>query len=314
MPTKVFVGSDFVSGSNIFDQYRQGTNVDSARYIRGALFPKIRPISSVGLVRSGTNQASYNVRYFDDTLTQPSVSSSGSLGLDNTRVYTSLNLHVEQAEFGQVSQGDPIIMRPGSEPYRDADKFDPKKYIELGNQRYPMSFSLRNTYFDNPYDYDGVLEPLTIRSVANLTNIDAPEVDHETKGFIDGSYASDLEGNGVLITRIVKDDFIPVSPFVDAGPVVLERDVPSFPSPGYIGTTGSVISSFSDESDAYLNAIRYRDSEIRNLMLLNVTSSYNDIPSYNSQIQTSGQIVTTTQLKNQRIPGTDSIAFVGLRR
>ena len=63
MATTIFVGSNNLSGTNVNDLYRQGVEITSPRYLRGAQFPKILPNVSPGLIRSGSLQATFDTRF-----------------------------------------------------------------------------------------------------------------------------------------------------------------------------------------------------------------------------------------------------------
>lgn len=313
MATRVFIGGP-VSGSSISDAYRQGIEISRPEYYRGANFPKILPNTTPGLIRTGSLQANYDVRFFDETLTLPDVNSLSTLSMDSPKAFTKIRLQAEQRDFGQTGPDDSSIDAGGYQPFREADKFDAKTYIELGSERYPMAATMQNAYFGNPYTYDGVIEPLTIRPIADFSTIEAPRPAHGVFGSLESSHAKDSLGEDVPIVSFYDFNSRSTDPYFDAGKVPLNNNVETMPEPGFVDATGSMALPFVDTTDKRQNASRYNDQQISSLMLANVTGSIVGFPAPGVVVATAGQVVRPTQLKQDIVVGTDSIAFAGLRR
>lgn len=312
MPTSVTIGTSNVSGTNVNDLYRQGVEISAPAYLRGAQFPKLLPNASPGLIRSGSLLATFEVRHYDDTLNEPSVKSLSSLSMDSPKAFTKIRLQQERRDLGQLGESDADVDAGGLQPFREASRFDAKTYIELGQDRYPMSAATRNAYFGSPYRHDGVIEPLTIRPVADFSSIEVPRPAHGVFGSLESSAAEDVLGRSNPIGFTVEFGGPTVPPFFDAGHIVLSPG--TMPDPGFVESTGSAVSAFEDTSDKRGNANRYNDPEMRALMLANVTGSIDDFPAPGMVIAAAGSVVRPTQLRDGMTVATDSIAFVGLRR
>ena len=312
MPTSITIGTKVASGTNANNLYRQGVEITSPAYLRGAQFPKLLPNASPGLIRSGSLLATFEVRHYDDTLNEPSVRSLDSLSMDSPKAFTKIRLQQERRDLGQLGESDSDVDAAGLQPFREASRFYAKTYIELGDARYPMSAAIRNAYFGSPYRHDGVIEPLTIRSVADFSSIEVPKPAHGVFGSLESSAAEDVLGRAAPIVFSIEFGGPTVPPFFDAGQVAPGPS--TMPDPGFVESTGSAVSAFTDSSDKRSNADRYNDPDIRALMLANVTGSISDFPAPGTVIAQAGSVVRPTQLQQDVIVATDSIAFIGLRR
>lgn len=312
MPTSVTIGTRTASGTNVNDLYRQGVEITTPAYLRGAQFPKLLPNASPGLIRSGSLLATFEVRHYDDTLNEPSVRSLDSLSMDSPKAFTKIRLQQERRDLGQLGESDSDVDAGGLQPFREAARFDAKTYIELGEARYPMSAATRNAYFGSPYRHDGVIEPLTIRPIADFSSIEVPRPAHGVFGSLESSAAEDVLGRSTPIGFTLEFNGPSTSPFFDGGQVVLGPD--TMGDPGFVESTGSAASAFTDSSDKRNNADRYNDPEIRGLMLSNVTGSITDFPAPGTVIAAAGTVVSPTHLRQEPLAATDSIAFIGLRR
>jgi hypothetical protein len=314
MASTITIGSTELSEINVNNLYRQGVEVTSIQYLRGAQFPKILANETPGLIRSGSLQATFDVRFYDDTLNEPIAGSLTSLSLDTPRVTTKIRHQQERRDLGQISATDTDLDAPGLLPFTENEKFDAKKYVEAGNNRFSLGISAGNVNVKSPYYFDGVLEPFDIRSIATFSSIETPQPAHGIYGSLEGSYAKDAFNRFNPIGFVLEFNGPSCAPFLDAGQTVLTDSVSSFPDPGYIDTEGTAISPYTDSSDRSAMSKRYRDTQIGELISLNSTSLQDYMPAFNEIIATAGIQTNPTHLNRDQIPGTDSIAFVGLRR
>jgi len=309
-----------------FDSVRQGVSITSYTYFRGGIVsPKMVGNNGVAIRVSGSLLTTGDVRYFDDTVVEPS-----SQRQDHTRgsrpSYELVpRLQVEQRDLGVLSEAQK--MRAGQEPYRDADRLDPATYLLLSDTGYPNSSALLNVYFDNPYRADGVLEPFPIRAAASLSSVESPFESRGTKGSICTQVASDALGRAVPITdRTNAAD--PVAPFFLDAPLIPVAYTPAGSSTtvgsmfdaGIINDVAAAEPPFVDTTDTRESSLLYNDPEISSLMLSGSSGFLGDMqgaPTLNNPgdlLATAGSTVRPTQLNENVIQGTDSLAFVGLRR
>jgi hypothetical protein len=317
MSSRVFIGGDQPQGRTKNDTLRQGIEISSPAYLRGAAFPKVLPNSSPGLIRRGSTQATFETRVYDDTLNVPHLGQLDSLSLDSPQAYTKINLQIEQRDLGQLGETDADTDAGDLQPFRESAKFDPVDFLNAAfGSYYPMSQLQLNTYFGNPYRSDGVIEPLTIRAEAAFSTIEFPQIARSIKGDMQGAHGEDVLRTACPIESSFKlQDILeaPLEPFFDAGPVHLGDG--AMPEPGFVESTGHKAAPKSDTSDKLVNANRYDDPEISALMLESSAGPHDVYPSPGTLLATAGQQVRPTQLiGSEPLPGTDSIAFVGLRR
>lgn len=329
MTTTVFIlGSDQRPPSALspFDSARQGASITSYSHFRGGIVsPRLVGNNGTAIHVSGTLLTTDDVRYFDDTVIEPSSQRQDHLRGDRPKYEFVPSHQIEQRDLGTLSEGQK--MRAGQEPYRDADRWDPATYLLLSDTGYPNSSALRNVYFDNPYRADGVLEPFPIRSVASLSSVESPFESRGTKGALCTQAASDPLGRAVPIRdRTNLTD--PSAPFFLDAPLVPVAYTPvgtsaatgSMFDAGVINDVAAVEPPFVDTTDKRESSLLYNDPEIRSLMLsgsygfLGDTQGASTLNNPGDLLATAGSVVRPTQLKENVIQGTDSLAFVGLRR
>jgi hypothetical protein len=312
MATSILIGEN--SNSTDFnDSVRQGVEITRPEFMRGINFPKILSNANQGLVRSGSLVANFDVTFFDETLTVPMASSVSSLGFEENRVYTVIRHQIEQRDLGQLDNSVDI-MRAGREPFREADRFTAQGFIESGHEYFPLSSLDRNVYFDNPYRADGTIEPLTIRAMATFSGVEQGRESHGVFGSLQSSCAEDIFGNANLIVSAYNSVYNSAEPFFDAGPSNPILNQGTFPEPGYIQATGNICTPFKDQIDASSVASYYNDQEVSSLLEANLPSSFDFFPKDDIIVMTAGFSASPTQIKKNRLQGSDSIAFIGLRR
>lgn len=329
MADNVFIlGSDQRPPSALspFDSARQGVSITSYTYFRGGLAsPKMVGNNGVAIRASGSLLTTGDVRYFDDTVVEPS-----SQRQDHTRgsrpSYELVpRLQTEQRDLGRLTAAQKT--RAGQEPYRDADRLDPATYLLLGSTGYPNSSALLNVYFDNPYRADGVLEPFPIRAVASLSSLESPFESRGTKGAICSHVGSDALGRAIPIVAKTNPSDAALPHFLDAPlipvsftPAGTDSTVGKIFDPGAVNDSAASEPPFTDSTDARESSVAYSDPGIRALMLSGSTGFLGDTqgaPTLNGPgdlMATAGSVTRPTQLKTTALQGTDSLAFVGLRR
>lgn len=195
---------------------------------------------------------------------------------------------------------DKFYKKPGT-PYQDIDYFDPIDFIEVQrDESYILvnliTFPIITDDLDHAENYqlNGIIEPLTIRSVASFYSINVPFEAHEVRGCLmggntDQNFASDQ------ITSIYEFD------------VRYDNTIEHLDNDGYYKFDKSRLLPFNDNTNiANLITINSIDSSFIPA-IINMTGSTENYISSNKRSATCGWDYNS----NVTI-GTDSIAFGGL--
>lgn len=193
--------------------------------------------------------------------------------------------------------------------FQDLADIDPVDYINDENNRQTFPAILGNSNVRDPYQMDGVLEPLTIRSKATFTSIDFPFEAHDVKGQVMGG-ATDSTGRTTQISQQspISQSFR-VVPFVDSGEEIGPHPSSSIRIPGNISSINVTVTPFSDQD--VISSLKYSvtltgDEIIRNIMSMDPDDE--DIISKDHRSSGAGFTYVNCS------PGTDSLAFGGLKK
>jgi hypothetical protein len=197
----------------------------------------------------------------------------------------------------------------GNDAWSEIDRFDPIQYLSA------QSKEKLNIYFQNVtwpivtwdydasknYQYDGVIEPLTIRERVTFSGIDFPHSSHDTRGLLLDGNSNFNDGSDRILSINEFNSTQNINAFEDFSDVIGNFTIQSF-----INMYEKPIKPFEEISiySGIPNSIT--NTEIRS----NFTGSFEShdiLVNYNEISATAGFIYGDVQGV-----GTDSIAFGGL--
>lgn len=184
-----------------------------------------------------------------------------------------------------------------SQYYGDSDYFDPLDFIQTQNISYPIITS----DFDQSenFDLNGVIEPLSIKSVLSFYSIDSPYEIHDTRGFF-GSGNENVIFGGCQVTNVVDyTDPQEATAYLDAVDIFNAR-----PTNGYFIYPDNDVAPYDDS--AITNGIKLSEYFGSDFIaaLLDLSPHTNSYLSSKQLSQNAGFTYT-----NSDQLGTDSIAF-----
>jgi hypothetical protein len=162
---------------------------------------------------------------------------------------------------------------------------------------------LRHIEIDNLDSYDGAIEPLTIRSAISRNSIDMPYESHGVRGALSNA-AEDVRRRGNMIVDYVFPVDRSVEPYLDE---CFEQDTLGLPQPAFLSDPSDLAPPFEDGAD-WEDAVKRLSGEIKNALLAMRESTEAFFPRGSISAR-SGQIVNL-----EDSPGTDSIAYAGMKR
>ena len=185
--------------------------------------------------------------------------------------------------------------------YSDLDYFDPVEYI-LSNEFVTYPIITNDTDETENYNFNGIIEPFTIRAVASLYSIDVPFEAHSVKGMMmDGNSDIMMSNNRILTVddKVTKDKIPPWLDLIDM-----------------IGTVKKIPTmAFFNDDKTYLNP--FNDASTKIQLSTNLSTNMNSAvlkmsPSTEEYVS-EGKISATCGWTYDGVwsKGTDSIAFGG---
>ena len=276
----ITIGSESISGS------LQGVEIRSFGQVYQGMMPKIRPQNRNILIVGGRRID--NLKLFDENL---------STTIATEKIEEFPNFEMETLSFGvQKDFKD-------SEPFEDMMRFDPVVFIEdiQGLLMYPQVLS--NLSANDIDSYNGVIEPLTIRSRASRNSIETPWFAHDIRGAVSNA-AEDVRRRGNMIVDFVFPVDTSVEAYLDE---CFEEDMLGLPQPPFFSEPSDFATPFADGTDWEDTALQLQGA-ITIALLLSREST--------DQMFPRGSIsARCAQLVNlQDSPGTDSIPYTGVKR
>ncbi len=211
-----------ISGSNeSVIPYIQGISVNTMDKLMTGMVPKFSAGSNFKRVMKGSHCVEEVC--FDDSLVTPTLkminplsNDKGFVDVDGTWVSGSTtspltdagqqivlvpNHEVERRDFGQ-----PKFFKD-DEPYEDMKKFHPVHFLLDDNNTLMYPLILWNASMTDPDQFDGVIEPLTVRSRASRQNPENPFFGHDIRGLLvsDAGECSRLRANRIVQMIDMKD-------------------------------------------------------------------------------------------------------------
>jgi hypothetical protein len=221
------IGGKALGPTGSIDPFRQGINVSTSRLMMMGLLPKMGPGKHFQILVDGHNVSTGSI-FSDMIIADASGSSLGSQ--PRTMVPNFLR---EERTLGQ-----PKLFKDDA-PYEEMQRYNAEAYLtdDSGAMIYPYIGS--NISMNDPYQMDGVLEPLTIRDAASRNQIDFPFDAYSIWASLESGYALDSRRGGVLITQQVANVNVTSSldPFEDSVQYFLQ------PTLSYSIASGSVTAS-----------------------------------------------------------------------
>ena len=276
----ITIGNESISGS------LQGVELRTFGQVYQGMAPKIRPLNSNILVVEG--QRIDNLRNYDENLTTL---------VGTKKVEEFPNFEREELSFGMPKEfRDDTI-------FEDMERFNPVTYVQdVGSTlNYPPALS--NLTANNLDSYDGAIEPLTIRSAISRNSIDMPYESHGVRGAVSNA-AEDVRRRGNMIVDYVFPVDRSVEPYLDE---MFEQDTLGLPQPAFLSDPSDLAPPFEDGAD-WEDAVKRLSGEIKNALLAMRESTEAFFPRGSISAR-SGQIVNL-----EDSPGTDSIAYAGMKR
>ena len=315
MSPKIFAGSGFkkvISGSYYEDN---GSFNDSL------VTPMLRMIDPFSNNKGFTD---INGNWQAVETTSPLTDAGSSLTL-------SPNHETEKRDFGQTKHFKDGI------PYEDMKKYNPVDFLLDDNATLMYPLILWNASMKDPDQYDGVIEPLTIRSRASRQNPESPFFAHDIRGLLisDSSECSRL--NSIPIVQYIDLEDTSFDWFEDGienfGGKLLysngeEKTGPMHP--GYLTQNESTINPFVEMTDweevnAVVNVSEVTTAEDPGNMALALldmaksefnksdgTLGYTNANSRNDRLPRHHKSSGAGFTYNNNVQGTDSLAFGGL--
>lgn len=192
------------------------------------MMPKIRPMNSNILVVGG--QRIDNLRNYDENL---------STLVGTKKVEEFPNFEREELSFGMPKEfRDDTI-------FEDMANFDPVTFIKDEGSTLIYPQVLANLSAKDLDAYDGVIEPLVIRSRASRNSIDSPFEAHDVRGALSNA-AEDVRRRGNLIVDYVFPVDRSVEPYLDE---LFEQDTLGLPQPPFLSNPSDLTPPFEDGTD-----------------------------------------------------------------
>jgi hypothetical protein len=186
--------------------------------------------------------------------------------------------------------------------YQDLEYYDPIKYL-LSNENLSYPIITHDTDETENYNFNGVIEPLTIRAVAALFSIDVPFEAHSIKGMMmDGNTDIAMSNNRILTVDDKNSDY-KIPPWLDL--IDMVGTTKKIPTMAYFNDDKTYLNPFNDSSTkVQLSTNLSNDMIGPTSKLIGMTENY--IPE--------GKISATCGWTYGDVwsKGTDSLAFGGL--
>jgi hypothetical protein len=187
--------------------------------------------------------------------------------------------------------------------FEDMANFNPVSFIQDEGSTLIYPQVLWNLSAKDTDSYDGVIEPLTIRARASRNSIDWPYDPHDVRGAVSNA-AEDVRRRGNMIVDYVFPVDRSVEPYLDE---CFEQDTLGLPQPAYLSDPSDLAPPFEDGTD-WEDAAERLSGDIRSALLAMRESTESFFPRGSTSAR-SGQFVNL-----EDSPGTDSIAYAGMKR
>jgi len=307
------------TNSGSIDRFRQGVSVLTSRQTLMGVSPKMSSLSSATKLINGRVIAD-DSQYFNEANEPPALrtivgttQSTNPLVSTIGRISYVPNHKVEQRDFGILKLFNYDV------PFEDMAKFDAIVFLlDSGSMMYPNI--LDNVSIRNPFELNGIIEPLTIRAAVSLTSIEFPFEAHGTYGFLCNGAESSRRRSNPIVQQIDLED-TNFEPYQDGGARVFGSSAAAINIPGFLHNSFNMINPWKESSDVELET----DKLLRSGSLINSTDgSYSDRSMVDALLQSTSSIddlndrhhksATAGFIYINAEDGTDSLAFGGLKK
>lgn len=278
----------------------------------GKLILSSTVVSTLGRADLNAEATVQTLSFFSDnnptgvlTLTS-SIRSSANIER-SSRFQTFVVHQIEQRDLGQT------LSQENNEPYVEPDDIDKDPTLIITKRREALVIPADFVLASSAFSMDGVIEPMTIRSIADKTSIELPYIAKSVKGSLS---VSNEKGQSILISddqdlRQSGQNF-DTAPFLDSAGTFGNID-----QPGAFSDAQEVLVAFFDASrieGAFPGSAL--DDQIKNLFLSGVVSGSSlylppDIEYFPTYQVTARHGFVFSQNENYSY---DSIAFGGLKK
>ena len=243
----------------------------------------------------------------------PYISSKGIPSKSRSR----FDHEVEKLNFGQPKLFEDLDEKPSAKlkPFEDINTYHPVNYlIDDSAAQYPVVLLSQNWL--NPGAFDGIIEPLAIRTKMSNASAEGPFVAHDIRAALMPNIGSELASRSTFILSSV--EFEPRSataPYFDSQDIGIQDSSGFFISlPGYSYPEEKSITPFRDETNL-------QNSEFTEVLTGSISQSMTDGLGYGiyekstttgTQMRNGSYVAMKGVTGNQLITGVDSVAFGGL--
>jgi len=296
-------GLDTVSGS--LDAFRQGVNIRGGDDLLNYTSFKIRP--NTGFIRT-FNGRDLPENVFDDSHSLANV--SGQMAVHSS-TSTATGTMAQISLGGENRLGERISHRREIRDLGQNEYYIDRFFIDQPNltgvsiiENHSMVLVVPERIVDasNAFSFDGVIEPLDIRRLADQSSIEIPYVARSVKGSMGGE--EDKFKNTAVITDEVELEEIKNPQtvwFLDSVEHMGTVDVP-----GIQNVNEASIAPFADTVDQEVTVAPLNDDEIKNLLM---KANYTDDDAKVHEITATRGFVF-----HYSDSGYDSIAYGGLKK
>lgn len=144
--------------------------------------------------------------------------------------------------------GDPDHVLISSKYFTDIDKFSPSRFVEIGGDPHLVTYPIVIESIENVENFDGVIEPMPIRTLVPGKSTYFPYEAHGVRGTvgngnIDWRFASDA-----VVSEYVVEDIVQVPFLDDADPITLNDGIQRvvLGIEGYVNHTLNSLAPFKD--------------------------------------------------------------------
>jgi hypothetical protein len=185
--------------------------------------------------------------------------------------------------------------------FEEIDKFDTIRYMNDPDVYVKTYVSSDHADLDS-YNFNGVIEPLTIRSVAAFFSIDVPFEAHSVWANLESGNSSITRSYDRVVT-VYEKKFDPIKPWLDM--IDMIGVIYKMPTPGYFNNEQNLLLPFND-----LRPIVELSATASDDMNYAILDEYGNTDNYIPD----GHISATCgwSYDDVTIKGTDSVAFGGL--
>lgn len=308
--------------------FKQGINVNSMKNFYSGLTPRLSAGNRPNVVISGKTvgyqvdllPAMVRKPWFDDSISSPPVRQhvdvaskcAYSISDAGSRVDLVPNFEMEQMNFGQSKTFLDDNIYVDAQPADGRLAYNPAAHMEKCADYLSWPTYMMDT--TSAHQYDGVIELFgPIRASAALRSIDFRGPAAGGTSRLEGGYAEDSRGRGILIHQFIHSDVTDsFEPYEDG---VEFFDPPMSPLPGFLTDAESYTPAWVDSTDwddkvdelESNKILGRRDEEMASIFLTSRESTKDFRPR-------SHRSATAGFYYDNALEGTDSIAFGGLKK